>query len=133
MEKYWLDEQIKLAQKSLDRHWSYLIEEKINMAQPQTHQKGVTLSDLGIGDDDAYVEKPADWLDEMVDHPDYYNWIDGLESWDVSCHFDHCSGAAIDYIWRAGKKEGNSAISDYKKAIKWLEKRIKLIESGEKI
>mgnify|MGYP003148296658 CR=1 FL=1 len=47
----------------------------------------------------------------------------GLEPWDVisAWGLDFWEGNAIKYICRAGRKENNTAVEDYEKAITYLE------------
>jgi hypothetical protein len=69
--------------------------------------------------------------DDAVAHPSHYTWLPGIECFDVVKHFPFCLGAAIKYIWRAGRKADNSAVQDLRKAIANIEKQIELLESAE--
>jgi hypothetical protein len=51
----------------------------------------------------------------------YYKLPNGIEAKDVSGWFTANLGIAINYIWRAGKKPGNSYESDIRKAIAHLQ------------
>ena len=51
--------------------------------------------------------------------PNHYHWHPVCEAQEISGHFPHHLGAAIDYIWRAGRKD--DAIQDIDKAIRHLE------------
>lgn len=53
--------------------------------------------------------------------PNYYILPNGIEAKDVSGWFPANLGIAINYIWRAGKKQGNSIESDLEKAIAHLQ------------
>ena len=55
---------------------------------------------------------------------DYYDWIPGIECIQVTRHFGFNLGNAIKYIWRCGKKPGNDAVYDLKKAIDYLQDEI---------
>ena len=62
---------------------------------------------------------------ERRDPPKHYSkkiqpW-DVIDNWDL----DFWDGNAIKYICRAGKKDGNTAIEDYQKAINYLEESIR--------
>tara|TARA_Y100001938_G_scaffold147066_1_gene227444 strand:+ start:3791 stop:4132 length:342 start_codon:yes stop_codon:yes gene_type:complete len=46
---------------------------------------------------------------------------DAIEAW----HLDFWAGNALKYICRAGKKEGNTAVQDYEKAITYLEECVR--------
>ena len=59
-------------------------------------------------------------IKKEMSHPSYYCWIPDIECIDVAKHFSYCLGAAIKYIWRAGRKNSESAISDLKKAREYL-------------
>ncbi|MFA5023354.1 MAG: DUF3310 domain-containing protein [Patescibacteria group bacterium] len=70
---------------------------------------------------------------EMVDHPihyggeeDIYETIKVIEAWGL----DFCLGNAIKYISRAGKKE--NTIEDLKKAVWYIERRIKQLQEVPK-
>ena len=69
----------------------------------------------------------------MVDHPihyggeeDIYETIKVIEAWGL----DFCLGNAIKYISRAGKKE--NTIEDLKKAVWYIERRIKQLQEVPK-
>lgn len=68
-------------------------------------------------------------------HPKHYTDTPfGLEVIEITKHYDFCTGNALKYIFRHGKKvyDGlsvkDSAIKDLRKAIQNLEFRIKVIE-----
>ena len=52
---------------------------------------------------------------------DYY---DGNECWEVAERFNFNLGNAIKYIWRAGRKPEQSALSDLKKAEDYIGREI---------
>ncbi len=67
-------------------------------------------------------------MTEQVNHPQHYNWRkDGIECIDIIRHYVYDIGAAIKYLWRAGKKqsqgksERDKEIEDLKKAIWYIE------------
>jgi len=62
---------------------------------------------------------------DPVVSPDHYTWMPEIDCLDVAKHFDYCSGAAIKYIWRSGRK-GNKqdALEDLRKAIFYLNREI---------
>lgn len=76
--------------------------------------------------------------DDKVNHPTHYTWLKelcGIEVIDITRHMDFDLGNAIKYILRQGKKseEGmsdkNKAIEDLKKAIFYINDKIKMLES----
>lgn len=77
------------------------------------------------------IKKDAD----DVKHPNHYTDTPfGLEVIEITKHYDFCTGNALKYIFRHGKKvyDGltvkDSAIKDLRKAIQNLEFKIKFIE-----
>ena len=78
--------------------------------------------------------------DNQINHPSHYTWIKdkvGIEVIDITRHLDFDLGNAIKYILRAGKKPINksnsnlnvAAIQDLKKAIWYINDKIKMIEN----
>lgn len=75
--------------------------------------------------------------DDRVNHPSYYMWLKdlcGIEVIDITRHMDFDLGNAIKYILRQGRKseEGitdkQKAIEDLKKAVFYLNDKIKMLE-----
>lgn len=71
-------------------------------------------------------------MSDPVKHPDWYTWIPGIECMDVARHFPYCLGAAIKYIWRAGRKNPEKKIEDLKKAREYLDREIAFAEGTAK-
>lgn len=76
---------------------------------------------------------------DNVNHPPHYTWLKdkcGIEVIDITRHMDFCLGNAIKYILRAGHKQDASLtdnqkeIEDLKKAIWYINDRIKQLGSG---
>ena len=74
---------------------------------------------------------------DKVNHPPHYTWLKekcGIEVIDITRHLDFCTGSAVKYLLRAGYKseEGYSdkakTIEDLKKAIWYIEDKIKQVE-----
>lgn len=70
-------------------------------------------------------------VDQNVQHPIYYGGADDpyeaikvIEAWNLGFHL----GNTVKYISRAGKKDGNSATQDLKKALFYLNREIELLE-----
>jgi len=59
-------------------------------------------------------------VEALVKEPSHYKLPNGIECKEVSKYFSSFKGQAIQYIWRAGKKEGQSEEQDLKKAIECL-------------
>lgn len=55
-----------------------------------------------------------------IDKPDHYAHIGGVYPIDISEHLPHCLGAALEYLWRAGKKQGQPEPKDMRKAAWYL-------------
>lgn len=67
---------------------------------------------------------------DMVNHPKHYT-SGNIEVWDfiIDQDLNYCRGSAVKYISRAGKKD--DAIQDLNKAIRFLEREIKRLETGK--
>jgi hypothetical protein len=63
-------------------------------------------------------------------NPSHYHWHPVAEAQEISGHFPHHLGAAIDYIWRVGRKD--DPVLDLDKAIRHLEfERARLIRGAQ--
>ena len=70
---------------------------------------------------------------EMVNHPNHYGGEDNqyeaikvIEAWDLDFHL----GNTVKYISRAGKKGTDKELQDLKKALWYLERKIKNLEDN---
>lgn len=75
-------------------------------------------------------------VDQNVQHPIYYGGADDpyeaikvIEAWNLGFHL----GNTVRYISRAGKKDGNSATQDLKKALFYLNREIELLEKQNQV
>lgn len=75
-------------------------------------------------------------VDQNVQHPIYYGGADDpyeaikvIEAWNLGFHL----GNTVKYISRAGKKDGNSAAQDLKKALFYLNRKIELLEKQDQV
>ena len=75
-------------------------------------------------------------FDQNVQHPIYYGGADDpyeaikvIEAWNLGFHL----GNTVKYISRAGKKDGNSATQDLKKALFYLNRKIELLEKQDQV
>lgn len=65
----------------------------------------------------------------MINHPKHYNsHPSGIECIEIAQHHDFCIGNALKYLWRAGLKGEESYITDMRKAIWYIERKIELLE-----
>lgn len=68
---------------------------------------------------------------DNINHPKHYEDAGYLvQPIDVCQELPFCLGNAVKYLCRAGKKEGNTAVDDMKKARWYLERQIGLLENG---
>lgn len=75
-------------------------------------------------------------VNQNVQHPIYYGGADDpyeaikvIEAWNLGFHL----GNTVKYISRAGKKDGNSATQDLKKALFYLNREIELLEKQNQV
>ncbi len=66
--------------------------------------------------------------DDPVDHPSHYT-SRGIECIQVTEMFNFNKGNVIKYVWRAGEKSRETEIEDLKKAMWYLEREIKRLET----
>jgi hypothetical protein len=70
---------------------------------------------------------------DKVNNPKHYtSHPSGIECIEIAEHHDFCIGNALKYLWRSGLKDGSAEIEDLKKAIWYIERKIKLLESDKK-
>ena len=74
---------------------------------------------------DINVATKNEVKNDEVNHPQHYTQLP-IECKDVIKYFDACRGQAIKYIWRCEDK--GKRIQDLKKAIFWLNEKIKMYE-----
>ena len=68
-------------------------------------------------------------IKDLVNHPSHYcNHPSKIECIDIVKHHDFCIGNAIKYLWRCGLKENNSEVQDLKKAVFYINQKIKDLE-----
>jgi hypothetical protein len=72
-------------------------------------------------------------MTEQVNHPNHYGGEDNtyeaikvIEAWDLDFHI----GNTVKYISRAGKKGTDQELQDLKKALWYLERKIKNLEDN---
>ena len=70
-------------------------------------------------------------MTDNINRPEHYSsHPSGIECIQIAEHHDFLIGNAIKYLWRAGIKSTDTEIQDLKKAIWYIERKIKLL--GEK-
>jgi len=70
-------------------------------------------------------------IDDPVKAPAHYTWIPIIEPRELLGYFDGHRAAALEYIWRAGKKEGEPARRAIEKAIESLRNYLRFLEVEE--
>ena len=64
-------------------------------------------------------------MDDIVNHPRHYTaHPSGIEAIQVTEHMNFCLGNAMKYLWRSGKKDSATEITDLRKAIWYIEREI---------
>ncbi|AXK86561.1 Protein of unknwon function [Nocardia farcinica] len=71
-------------------------------------------------------------MPDPVNPGHYQSHPSGIEPKDFLGHFPFFVGSAIKYLWRNGQKDGNPAVQDLRKAIRFIEFEIEKIE-GRKV
>jgi len=71
-------------------------------------------------------------MSDNINKPKHYtSHPSGVECIQIAEHHDFLIGNAIKYLWRAGIKSTDTEIQDLKKAIWYIERKIKLLQ-GDK-
>jgi hypothetical protein len=69
-------------------------------------------------------DKP-ELVDDLVNHPPHYmKHPSGVECIQITEHMNFNVGNATKYIWRAGEKDGTSAVTDLSKARWYIDREI---------
>lgn len=93
-----------------------------------------------VGDKEYFTPTFECVKPDMVNRPPHYTWLYdkcGLEVIDIIRWFDFNIGSALKYLFRAGRKceEGLSnkekTIQDFKKAVWYINDKIKQLEEGK--
>lgn len=71
-------------------------------------------------------------MKEKINHPSHYASDSGIECIDIIARYPFEIGSAIKYLWRAGKKEGESKEDDLRKALWYVEHAAKGLADGER-
>jgi len=76
------------------------------------------------------LEEKYDGSHDEVNHPSHYNsHPSGIECIQVTEHMNFCLGNAIKYLWRAGEKNGTSAVTDLEKAAWYINREIERLKN----
>lgn len=86
------------------------------------------------------MEQQTPSNEDMVNHPQHYEWLKGLcgvEPIDICRHFDFAVGNALKYLLRKGKKDGSMTdrekrIQDLQKAMFYINDEIKRLKQNDK-
>lgn len=83
---------------------------------------------------DKNGEKLLDSIEQLkednVNHPSHYcGHPSGIECIEITRHHDFAIGNAIKYLWRAGLKDSDNEVQDLKKAVWYIQDKIKQLES----
>lgn len=72
-------------------------------------------------------------MSEDKTHPSHYKgFSNGASPWDIAERLNYNRGTALVYIARAGRKPGESALDDLRKAKRYLEREIdRIIGDGK--
>lgn len=65
---------------------------------------------------------------DPVEHPAHYCLPNGAELIDILDSLPYCRGAAIKYIFRAGRKDPAKEVEDLRKARWMIDHELKLLE-----
>jgi hypothetical protein len=75
------------------------------------------------------ASREAKLPDDPINHPKHYNsHPSGIECIVIAEHHNFSIGSALKYLWRQGLKEGNSPISELKKAAWYIQREIERLE-----
>lgn len=69
-------------------------------------------------------------IDDPVKAPAHYLWLPGIEAKAVTAWFDFLRGSALKYIWRSGRKPGETEARALEKAIECLQDRLDVIRGA---
>lgn len=92
----------------------------------------ITLSDWIAANPEKKEDAEVPQFDP-INKPKHYNsHPSGIECIEITQHHDFCTGNAIKYLWRQGLKDGENSVTDLKKAVWYIERKIKQIENSGK-
>jgi hypothetical protein len=73
-------------------------------------------------------------VSDKINPPHYRGFSNGAQPWDIAERLNYNRGTALVYIARAGRKQGESALDDLKKARNYLDREInRIIEDGKEV
>jgi len=81
--------------------------------------------------------EPYDTEDAKIErgeyHPHYYQTESGMDPWDVikAFNLDYWGGTMVAYLCRAGRKPGESELSDLRKVLTFAGERIRQLEADQ--
>lgn len=69
---------------------------------------------------------------DPINKPKHYNsHPSGIECIEITQYHDFCTGNAIKYLWRQGLKDGENSVTDLKKAVWYIERKINQLENSK--
>ena len=71
-------------------------------------------------------------MSEQKINPKHYQFPNGFQVIDLTSQLDFCSGNVVKYVARSGKKKGESALDDLRKAEYYLKRLINDAETKRK-
>lgn len=104
--------------------------EPLNCYETMAQKTGEGPIDIPDAEEQTELENRLDAvLTSEINHPSYYNRgkievIDTIEDWQLGFHL----GSAIKYIARAGYKDPNAIITDLRKAVWYINRKIDQLE-----
>ena len=119
-------------EKSAEETYREMLQKERNM-EPLTD----TMQEEFNGKARSTKDMVIDDMNDRVNHPPHYTWLKdlcGIEVIDITRHMDFDLGNAIKYILRQGHKseqgmsDKEKAIEDLKKAVFYLNDKIKMLE-----
>lgn len=124
----------ELAFKKGESYVADFLNSKIYGCNDTPYSIGEVVASLGTLNsfDDYFEYIYEEKMNDAVNHPNHYTWLKdkcGIEVIDITRHLDFDLGNALKYILRAGKKE--DAIQDLKKAIWYIQDKIKMLENDK--
>jgi hypothetical protein len=94
----------------------------------EEHYGGVTLAEDSVGAE-VFVGSDQSRSDTVNHPPHYTSHPSGVECIQITEHMDFLDGNVFKYMWRAGLKS-DDPLEDYKKALFYLERKVKQLEAG---
>lgn len=92
----------------------------------------ITLADWIAANPEKKEDAEVPQFDPITKPKHYNSHPSGIECIEITQHHDFCIGNSIKYLWRQGLKDGENSVTDLKKAVWYIERKIKQIENSGK-